>query len=332
MPAFSPTVVTRSERWAHEWDQRQPYRVVRLGAHGRRMGSLGPIVAGTALGLRAKPDIVLAGHLVAAPAALALAALRGIPFALYLYADELPNHRGLLRHAMRHAAVTIAVSPQTRDLAAALGAPIDRCVVIPPGVDVPQLAASNREPGLIVTVARLTDRYKGHDMILDALPLIRERVPGAWWVVVGDGPLRVELEARAQALCLEHSVMFVGNVDDEQRDDWLRRATVFTMPARLPVQGGGEGFGIVFLEAGGHGLPVVAGNVGGALDAVHHGLTGLLVDPNSPPALAEALASVLQNQELARRLGAAGRANAEAHAWPRIARQLQDVLVSVLDG
>lgn len=332
MPAFSPTVVTRSERWAHEWDEQRPYRVVRRGAHGRRMGSLGPIVAGTAVGLRTNPDIVLAGHLVAAPAALALAALRRIPFALYLYADELPHHRRLLVRAMRHAAVTIAISPQTRDLAASLGAPVDRCVIIPPGVDVPTLPSGEPEPGLIVTVARLTDRYKGHDLILDALPRIRERVPDARWVVVGDGPLRLELEARARALCLEDAVQFVGNVDDEHRDDWLRRATVFTMPARLPPHGGGEGFGIVFLEAGAHGLPVVAGNVGGALAAVHHGVTGLLVDPSSPAGLADALVSVLRDPALARRLGAAGRANAEAHAWPAIARELQDVLEAIAEG
>jgi phosphatidylinositol alpha-1,6-mannosyltransferase len=262
---------------------------------------------------------------------MTLSAMRKVPFALYLYADELPNRRALLMRAMRSAALTIAISCHARDLAAELGAPIERCVVIPPGVDLSPRSRHRPEPGLIVTVARLTDRYKGHDMILEALPDIRRHVPFVRWVVVGDGPLREGLEAKAASLgLLDGVVEFVGSIDDAARDDWLDRAAVFTMPSRLPPQGlGGEGFGIVFLEAGMRGLPVVAGHVGGALDAIEHETTGLLVDPTSPAALAGALVRVLKDPVLARRMGAAGRINAEAHAWPRIAQRVEQKLLAL---
>lgn len=331
MDGFTTTVVTRDERAAREWDAERPYRVVRLGDRSRRLGSLGPNAAALREGCRTRPNIVLAGHLLAAPSALALRIMRRAPFALYLYADELPGHRGLLIEAMRRAAVTIAISEHTKSLAATLGAPTDRCILIPPGVDIPlPLHEEARVPGLIVTVARLSDRYKGHDVLMAAMPIVRSSVPDAHWVVVGDGPLRHELEERARKFGLgPDAVRFIGSVDDKERDMWLARASVFCMPSRLPPSGlGGEGFGIVFLEAGSHGTPVVAGEIGGALDAVEDGKTGLLVDPERPEAVAGAITNILMNPSRAAALGDAGRRNALAHSWPNIARQVQAALLS----
>ena len=109
---------------------------------------------------------------------------------------------------------------------------------------------------------------------------------------------------------------FLGAVSDAERDTWLRRADLLAMPSRLPGAGrAGEGFGIVYLEAGAYGKPVVAGNVGGALDAVRDGETGLLVDPADAHAVAEAIARLLLDPDLARRLGAGGR-TARAQALP----------------
>jgi phosphatidylinositol alpha-1,6-mannosyltransferase len=184
-----------------------------------------------------------------------------------------------------------------------------------------------------VTVARLADRYKGHDVLVDALPFVRERVPDARWVVIGEGPLRPELEARVRARGLAASVSFLGAVSDEQRDGWLRRADLLAMPSRLPGPGrAGEGFGIVYLEAGAYGKPVVAGAVAGAPDAVLDGETGLLVDPTDPRAVADAIARLLLDRELARRLGAAGAARARALAWPLVAERVQALLLSQLEA
>jgi phosphatidylinositol alpha-1,6-mannosyltransferase len=104
------------------------------------------------------------------------------------------------------------------------------------------------------------------------------------------------------------------------------------MPSRLPAGGlAGEGFGIVYLEAGAYGKPVVAGNVGGARDAVLDGETGLLVDPQDPLAVSEAIVRLLRDEPLARALGAAGRARAQAHAWPTVARRVEELLLAQLE-
>jgi phosphatidyl-myo-inositol dimannoside synthase len=183
----------------------------------------------------------------------------------------------------------------------------------------------------LLTVARLEHRYKGHDVLLEALGAIRARVPDVEWVVIGEGTLRPELEELARSRGLADCVRFLGAVSDGERNAWLRRADVVAMPSRLPGAGlAGEGFGIVYLEAAAYGKPVVAGNVGGALDAVGDGETGLLVDPTDAGAVAEAVATLLLDPELARRLGAAGAERAKGYAWPVIAKRLETVLLELL--
>ncbi len=185
----------------------------------------------------------------------------------------------------------------------------------------------------MLTVARLADRHKGHDVLVRALPLIRRRVPDAEWVVVGDGPLRAEIETAAAALGVRDAVRFCGALGDAERDTWLDRAHVFAMPSRLPGPGAaGEGFGIAFLEAAAHGLPVVAGSVGGALDSVADGESGLLVDPTSPEAVADAIAGLLEDAPRRRALGEAAVAHAARFAWAGIAARVAALLreISVL--
>lgn len=91
----------------------------------------------------------------------------------------------------------------------------------------------------------------------------------------------------------------------------------------------GEGFGIVLLEAAAVARPVVAGRVGGALDAVQNGVTGLLVDPEDPAAVADALISLLENPERARRMGEAGALRARDFAWPVIAARVEALLLEL---
>jgi phosphatidylinositol alpha-1,6-mannosyltransferase len=182
-----------------------------------------------------------------------------------------------------------------------------------------------------LTVARLQDRYKGHDVLIRALASVRAKVPGVEWIVIGDGPLRPGLELLARSCGVADSVRFLGAVSDEQREQWLRRADLLAMPSRLPGAGlAGEGFGIVYLEAGAYRKPVVAGNVAGAVDAVTDGENGLLVDPTDPLAVAGAIARLLLDPELARRLGGAGALRAQSLAWPVIAERVEAVLLEAL--
>lgn len=305
---------------------------VPTGRHRPAIGALNAVAVAEAV--RFRPAAVLSAHIVTAPAAAMIGAALGVPFVQYLHAEELGARPALAAFALRRAAVAIAVSRYTRELALAAGAEPGRVHVIHPGVDLPDelVPAKAVVRPTVLTVARLSERYKGHDVMLRALPLIRARVPGVEWVVVGDGPLRPGLEHAAAEQGLTDSVRLLGRVGDGERDRRLGGAHVFAMPSRLPAGDfAGEGFGIVYLEAAAHGLPVVAGDVGGALDAVVHDETGVLVDPTDHVALAGAITALLLDPERARALGAAGARRAREFAWPTVARRVEDLLLGLLD-
>lgn len=280
---------------------------------------------------RFRPDLVFCAHIVAAPAAAAISKALGVPTVLYVYGNEIGASPAIARFAMRRSSAIIAISRYTRSLALGAGADEARLHVIPPGVDwAPHADKPRHERPTVITVARLEERYKGHDMMIRALPLIRARVPDVQWLVIGDGPLRDQIIDLAEANGVTESVTFLGSVADGDRNAWLDRAHVFAMPSRLPAgRAAGEGFGIVYLEAGVHGLPVVAGNVGGATDAVVDGITGRLVDPTSSVAVADAISDMLLDQSLAEQLGHAGAARARDFSWPAISLQVEELLFSV---
>jgi phosphatidylinositol alpha-1,6-mannosyltransferase len=284
-------------------------------------------------GLSSPPDVILSLHLFAAPASLALGLVLRRPWVQWVHAMEVPQKPALARLALRHASAVVAVSEYSRALALDAGAERRRSWIVSPGVDLDDgvPSAGRAEQPTVLTVSRLAERYKGHDTLARAMPLVSARVPGARWVVVGDGPLRAPLEALARGTGA--NAQFVGDVIDEERDRWLDRSHVFCLPSRLPGGGfAGDGFGIVFLEAGLHELPVVAGAVGGARDAVVHGETGLLVDPTDHVALAGALTDLLTDPERSARLGRAGAARARNHSWPTVAARVRKVLDQVTAG
>lgn len=281
---------------------------------------------------RFRPDVVLSAHMVCAPAAVAIRRTLGAPYAVYVYADEVSATPTVARFAMRNAERIIAISRHTRQLALDAGGEAGRMDLLLPGVDLPpvvQRRAAQRPT--VLTIAGMVKRYKGHDVMIRALPLIRARVPDVEWVVVGSGPLEPLYRDMARDAGLDGSVRFCGFVSQQERDAWLDRADVFVMPSRLrPDGGGGEGFGIVYLEAGAHGVPVVAGGVAGALDAVVENETGLLVDPTDHVAVAGAVTDLLLDRERAQRMAAAGQAWAARHAWPEVSRRVERLLQSLI--
>ena len=327
-------VVTRDHPEAAVWDAASPLDVRRAPAvPGSRRAGLATLNAWSLAQARAfRPRAILCGHIVVAPAALAAGRILGVPVVVYLYADEGPAQPRLARLAFGSARAIVVLGEYGRELAVGLGASSRRVTVIEPGVDLPLARRERRsaEP-LLVTVARLTDAYKGHDVVLQSLPAIRERVPNVRWIVIGDGPLRPALEARARSLSVSEAVQFVGAVDDSERDAWLDRAWVFVMPSRLPPSGaGGEGFGIVYLEAGAHGLPVVAGAEAGAVDAVVDGETGVLVAPSRVSDVADAVTGLLLDPARAARLGDAGARRAAQLTWPRMVARVEDLLLDAI--
>lgn len=283
--------------------------------------------------LRFRPDLVLSAHIVCTPAAATIARILRVPTVLYVHGKEVGASPGIARFGLRTSSAVIAVSSYTRSLALQAGVDETKVHVIPPGVDTSDPVRSERrrlDRPTVLTVARLEDRYKGHDVMVRALPLIRARVPDAQWVIIGDGQLRGEILELAESIGVADSVVMLGSVSDAERNLWLDQSHVFAMPSRLPAgRAAGEGFGIVYLEAGVHGLPVVAGNVGGAVDAVVDGHTGILVDPTSSVDVADAICRLLLDQETARRMGEVGSRRAEEFSWPVIAGRVQQLLYSV---
>ncbi|HEX3510923.1 MAG TPA: glycosyltransferase family 4 protein [Solirubrobacteraceae bacterium] len=332
---FEVRVVALDSPGAREFDRAQALDVHRVSAPPRLGAGRNLVLdaASIAHALRWHPDVTLASHIVASPAAAAITTLLHAPHATYYHANEIVGKPRLAAWAARTDAASIVVSGYTESLLAAAGGPAGRMHRIPPGVTLPaDVRRTSAERPTLVTVSRLADAYKGHDVLLRALPAIRARVPDVEWVVIGDGPLRRELQQRAQREGLGGAVRFLGAVGDAERDAWLLRADVFAMPSRLPGGGlAGEGFGIVFLEAAARGLPVVAGNVGGAVDSVADGETGLLVDPADPGAVAQAVSSLLLDPALARRLGEAGARRAAAFAWPLVAARVEELLLGLLE-
>jgi glycosyltransferase involved in cell wall biosynthesis len=318
---------------AREFDSRAAVEVRRVDtrAGGRQADVARLNLVAVAEAVRHRPDLILSAHIVVSPAAAIIRRALGIPVIQYLHAKEVGARPGLARSAVRNADAVIAVSRYTRNLALGVGADAGRIALIPPGVDLPEPGSAegdHEDDGRprLVTVARLEDRYKGHDVITRALPLVRARVPEVEWVVVGDGPLRKHLEQLVLSNGVVDSVRFVGSVSDAERDHWLRSADVFAMPSRLPARGlAGEGFGIVYLEANARGLPVVAGNVAGALDAVVDGETGLLVDADDHFAVAEAVSTLLLDRDRAKAIGEAGVQHARRFAWPEIAARVESL-------
>jgi glycosyltransferase involved in cell wall biosynthesis len=239
------------------------------------------------------------------PSGLAAVAARK-PFVLQLWGTDVELARrmpSLARPVVERARIVICASSALAGSARELGARDVR--VIPSGVDIPEETGEEEQPAHVLYVGRLSPE-KG---ILDLV----EAADGIPLVVVGDGPLRSKVP---QAL---------GFVPNAELGPYYRRAAVVAVPSRR------EGYGVVCAEAMAHGRPVVASAVGGLLDLVAHGETGLLVPPGDTKGLREALGWLLSDADLRRRMGDAGRERARArlswaHATAETLRAYEDAL------
>jgi len=183
---------------------------------------------------------------------------------------------------------------------------------------------------LIVCVSRLVKR-KGQDRLIDALPSIRARVPGARLLIVGGGPEEDRLRSRAASL--GDAVVFVGQVPEDDLPRYYAVGDVFAMPCRTRLGGlEVEGWGNVFIEAAACGRPVVVGDSGGARESLVDGETGILVDGKRTEAVADAVAGLLEDPARAAAMGAAGRERVlRDHTWPEIAGRLAEWLTEAAE-
>jgi phosphatidylinositol alpha-1,6-mannosyltransferase len=190
-------------------------------------------------------------------------------------------------------------------------------VKIAPGIDTdhfsPQDARELRnelglsEKKVIVSVGRLVHR-KGQDVLIEAMPAIIKDVPDAHLLMIGEGPYRGYLENRVKALGIQESVTFIGRIQYVDLPMYLCVGDLFVMPSRSRLAGlEVEGLGIVYLEASACGLPVIAGDSGGAPDAVLEGQTGLVVDGTQNSEVASAVVELLLDPERSQAMGIRGR-------------------------
>ncbi|MEJ4113337.1 glycosyltransferase family 4 protein [Corynebacterium kroppenstedtii] len=222
--------------------------------------------------------------------------------------------------------------------------PNPQWVSLQPGIDLsrfsPHSAARDRirrEYGLdrvpvVACISRIVPR-KGQDMLVEALPRIRQRIPQVKLLIVGPGTGRESLMARASALGVGDALVTTGPVPFDALPDYYRCADVFAMPVR--TVGGGldvEGLGIVFLEAQACGIPVVAGNGGGAPETVLDSETGLVVNGRKLDEIADAVTRLLADPTWAATMGDKGRRHIESEwSWSVRGPQLAHALFDGLD-
>ncbi|MCW2938242.1 MAG: glycosyl transferase group 1 [Actinomycetia bacterium] len=180
---------------------------------------------------------------------------------------------------------------------------------------------------VVVCVSRLVPR-KGQDTLIRSWPAVVAGVPDAVLLLVGSGPYRGDLERLTASCGVAGSVRFTGSVPWPELPAHYAAGDVFAMPCRTRRRGlDVEGLGIVYLEASATGLPVIAGDSGGAPDAVLEGETGLVVPGDSIEATAAAVIELLQDPERAVKMGEQGRSWVEREwTWTRQAGRLNDLL------
>jgi glycosyltransferase involved in cell wall biosynthesis len=206
--------------------------------------------------------------------------------------------------------ILVGVSRRALEQAERAGVRPERLTVIPNGIALPSLdqgagARAREELGLpveeilILSAGRLVYQ-KGHEFLIMALALVRERFPGVRVAICGDGILRAMLKKLVIDKALDEAVYLLGNRNDMRR--LLAAADIFALPSRW------EGLPVALLEAMGMGLPVVATRVEGVEDVVRDGTEGALVPPGDIGALASALADLVDHPEKRRKMGRAARA------------------------
>ncbi len=341
-------LVVYAPRWRGDshlrFDAQQPFQVVRHPT--TLMLPTPPVLRRAAKLLRdERCDTVWFG--AAAPLALMSPALRRLGAHRIVASTHghevgwsmLPGARRALRVIGDNTDVVTYVSKYTRRRFASAFGPRAALEYLTPGVDStvfrpdPAARAELRaryglgDRPTVLCLSRLVPR-KGQDVLILAMREIRRRIDGAVLVIAGGGPYEERLRGLVSALDLEQDVVFTGRVPAAELAAHHTIADVFAMPSR--TRGAGldvEGLGIVYLEASASGVPVVAGNSGGAPETVLQGRTGTVVDGRLDSAVAAAVVDILSDRDVAARMGAAGREwVADQWAWDTRGARLRTLL------
>lgn len=289
------------------------------------------------LGLRSRIDLALIGHVNHAPIGLLLKRLQPqVRYGVLMYGiDVWAKLPRLRRHALQQADFLISISDYTKQEAVkANGVMPERVYLLPNALEEQSQAATTAlsSPVLpvgtrLLTVCRLddTEKYKGVDTIIDAMPAVIAHVPDAQFLIVGSGKDSERLRSLAEKLGVSHRVHFLGAVSDSMLRFCYQSCDVFVMPSAK------EGFGFVFLEAMQYGKPVVAADRGGSPEVVQDGVTGMLVKYGDVPQLTQAIVKLCCDPKLRETLGRAGyRRLQNKFTYPNFEHTLKKILTSEL--
>lgn len=267
----------------------------------------------------------------------------GRPYTTFAYAYEflkygrIPLLGGAVRLLYRCGERVVAISAYSRQQIIAFGIPEEKVYVALPGA--PDTAAVTDEAiralryrlalddgPVVLSVGRLVPR-KGHANLVHAFGRVLKTHPDAYLVIAGQGPEMPWISRLAHRLGIRDRVVLPGPVSDADLAVLYALCSVFALPCGEDPGGQVEGFGLVFTEANAYGKPVIGGRSGGVPDAIVHGETGILVEPDDADGLLNALLELLGNPGRARALGEAGRRrNREFLSWPRFAELSSGIL------
>lgn len=332
------TVIAPYTRGAREFDFKQKYIIKRAGRFfpffGRKARLLLFLLSSTLIlffevlkkKLKGKNVVIHSGHIIAGIPALISKKILGTSYLQWTYAIEVmtKKRQWIIKMVLRNAEVVLTISTFTEEYIRKIipAGKIKKIRLPLPPLKAPpdeikrKICENLKGKKLVLTVARLSSlqRYKGIDMTVMAFKKVKERIPDAVYVVLGDGDARRDYERMAESLGIAEKVIFRGEVTDEELSAWYSACDLFVMPSRIEENERGifaEGFGLVFLEANSFGKPVIGGE-GGCRDAVIDGKTGFILNPRDPDEIAEKILYLLQNPEVRRKMGEEGKKWAES--------------------
>ena len=272
----------------------------------------------------------------------------GTPYIIYAHGEEIglcredSRLRPTIRPVYEDAAAVIANSRFTVEMAREAGIRQDHVAQISPGVDTNLFRPGRRDAGLVnkynledkvvlLTVGRL-QRRKGHDYVIQCLPEMRKEIPNINYLIASDGEECNYLHELAREMEVDELVKFLGPVKQEELVALYNTCDIFIMANRTLPGGDVEGFGIVFLEAGACGKPVVGGVSGGTGDAIRHEESGLRVDASKHEKIIEAVVALAKDSGRRQAMGESGRRIVlENHTWDVVAEEVTTLSRTALE-
>jgi phosphatidylinositol alpha-1,6-mannosyltransferase len=263
-------------------------------------------------------------HISSGLAAFLLKKIYSVPYVLYTYGSEITGQPGIIRSMLaktilQNAAHIVTMSEFTRKAILGYNIPAERIRFLV-GVDIDRFTrpgnaeATRAKYGItgtpiLLTVARLVE-HKGIDTVIRALPEIIKTHPDLFYLVIGEGPYRKDLEALADELNVRGHVKLIGNIPHHrmqcETEAFYSISDLFVMVSRNIEGIEAEGFGLVFLEASLSKKASVGGNSGGIGDAIIDNVTGRLVDPDNPIKVADTIRTLLSDKASLKRFGESG--------------------------